>query len=254
MILADLHEGSEVGLTPPKWWQRNKPENYKYQRKMWKTFSSWVKSFPKVDHLFLNGDAVDGKQKRRGGMDLITSDIREQCLMAASAIEVVQPKTLDIIRGTGYHVGNSLDYEDMLYDIVRKDIPTEVTDHGYFDINGMILDIKHQISNAQLPHTKGTPLGKERLNNLLWHEHGEVPKADLIVRSHVHNYHFMGGWKWAALTTPALQGLGGTYGVRMCSGVVDFGLILVEVTAAGEWSWQEYIAATKDPDEMVTVL
>ena len=134
-----------------------------------------------------------------------------------------------------------------------------IQDHGYFDINGVIFDVRHKIGNSQLPHTKGTPLGREKLQNLLWHEHGEVPLAKVIVRSHVHNYHKLSGWnshvgEWHSMTTPALQGLGGSYGVRECSQTIDWGIVLVEVTPKGNIKIDPIIKLTKHPEEMIKKL
>ena len=45
-----------------------------------------------------------------------------------------------------------------------------------------------------------------------------------------------------SFVTPALQGMGSKYGARQCETVVDWGLIVIEITPAGSISWKKDIA------------
>ena len=81
---------------------------------------------------------------------------------------------------------------------------------------------------------------RERLWDVLWTvEKDQNPISDIIIRSHVHYFDYTGNNKYLAMTTPALQGLGSKYGARMCSGVVDFGLVyfIVDKGRIKEWDW-----------------
>uniref|UniRef100_A0A6M3LG50 Calcineurin-like phosphoesterase n=1 Tax=viral metagenome TaxID=1070528 RepID=A0A6M3LG50_9ZZZZ len=263
VIASDQHSGHIIGLTPPKWFKTGKKKLAKYEARLWKFYKELLKELPRIDHVIVNGDLVDGKQNKTKGLELITTNVKEQCEIAAQSIIMLGANTVEIIRGTRYHVGQDEDYEDQVLPMLReqgyKSRELGIQDHGYFEIGGIILDIKHKISNAQLPHTKGTPLGREKLQNLLWYEHGEIPLAKIIVRSHVHNYCHLSGWngrvgEWHSITTPALQGLGGSYGVRECSQTIDWGLILIEITPKGNVKIDPLIRLTRYPEELVKKL
>jgi hypothetical protein len=263
VIAADQHGGHIVGLTPPRWFKTGDKEIVKYESRIWRLYKGIIKDLPPIDHAIINGDCTDGKQSRTKGLELLTTDFGEQCKISTEGIAAFGAKTVEIVRGTRYHTGQDGNYEDQIIPMLREEgykaKELGIQDHGYFDICGIIFDVKHKIGNSQLPHTKGTPLGREKLQNLLWYEHGEIPLAKVLVRSHVHNFHLLSGWngkvgQWYSLTTPALQGMGGSYGVRECSQTVDWGIVLIEVTPQGNIGIEPIIRLTRNPDETVKKL
>jgi hypothetical protein len=74
----------------------------------------------------------------------------------------------------------------------------------------------------------------------MWAERDLQPKAGIVIRSHVHYFGYCGDARAMMLTTPALQGFGGKYGSRQCSGTIDVGFISLEC-CEGEYSWQAHI-------------
>ena len=67
----------------------------------------------------------------------------------------------------------------------------------------------------------------------------------MILRGHVHYLNFCGGPGWLAMTLPALQMKGSKYGVRQCSGVVDFGFTVFDVGEDGRYTWWPELADIK---------
>lgn len=67
----------------------------------------------------------------------------------------------------------------------------------------------------------------------------------MFLRGHVHYFNYCGGSSggrhWLAVTVPALQGPGSKYGVRQCSGTVDFGLIHFDVDDHGGYQWTSHL-------------
>ena len=72
----------------------------------------------------------------------------------------------------------------------------------------------------------------------MWAERGEYPKADVLIRSHVHYYDFDGDFDWLGMTTPALQGYGSKFGGRKCTGTVDVGLVYFDVKGKDDYTWK----------------
>ena len=94
VVIADLHSGSRVGLTPPQWQQieHKNSENefirncYTIRREMYDWYEKEIRSLAPIDILVCNGDAVDGPGTKSGGTDQISSKIDEQKDMAFHCI------------------------------------------------------------------------------------------------------------------------------------------------------------------------
>ena len=233
LILSDMHCGNIAGLTPPRW------KKFRFHTEMWKLYTKMVDSVKPVDILVVNGDAVDGKQRKSGGIDLLTTDRLEQCMMAKECIDYVNADKIYITLGTSYHTAGGENWEMIL----SKMIDADYCDGRIFlDVNGVVFDFKHFIPGSQIPHGRFTAIAGDRLWNLLWNEKSEQPKADIIVRSHCHYFVYCGTNQWLALVTPALQGVGSEYGKKIPSGVIDFGMVWFDIDEKGNWSWNYSIA------------
>lgn len=243
LFISDLHCGHVVGLTPPPW-QQQKTKDHQWdkfstlQHDLYQAFSQTITSLGKIDVLVVNGDCIEGKGERSGGTELITTDRNKQCEMAEYAIESIKADNIVMTYGTGYHTGDGEDFESNIARVVKAD---KIGAHEWVEVNGLVFDCKHHIGSSSIPHGRHAAAAKERLWNLLWTEHEEQPKADVLIRSHVHYFDYCGGVNWLALTTPALQGMGSKFGSRRCSGHVDFGMVHFDVNPDGSYTWQPHI-------------
>jgi len=233
--ISDLHCGHRVGLTPPKYRPKNPTTKWdKIQAELWGEYTKLIETYSPVDVLIVNGDSIDGKGDRSGGTELLVTDRFQQCAMAAEVIKMWKAKHIVMTYGTAYHTGQSEDLEDA----IAKEVKAEkIGGHEWIDVNGVVFDVKHFVGSSSVPYGKGTPISKERLNNYLWSEHDEQPKADVIIRSHIHEFNYIGQSNWLALTTPALQGQGSKFGSRKCSGHVDWGIVYFDVEDDGSYTW-----------------
>lgn len=233
LILSDLHCGHRCGLTPPGWQydkasEASRQKWHAIQADHWKWYTTEIDKAKPFGVIVVNGDAIDGKGERAGGVEALTTDRHEQVDIAAQCIKRAAGKgtKIVIVRGTPYHTGTEEDFEDVLGGEVGA---TKVGNHEWVEVEGVIFDCKHMVGSSTIPHGRHTAIARDRLWNLLWAERGEAPRGDVIVRSHVHYHVYSGGPGWLALTTPALQALGSRYGARACSGLVDFGFLTFDV-------------------------
>jgi len=223
--------------------ERENPKIAKFariQRTLWDRYRDMLKALKPIDVLIVNGDAIDGKGQKSGGTELITSDRDEQALMAARCIQEVGAPVVYMTYGTSYHTGNDEDWENEICERVKNMGTTNnahIGSHSTIDVNGLILDVRHFVGGSQIPHGRHTAIARERLWNLMWAEMQQRPKADVVIRSHVHYFSICGGRNWLGMTTPALQGLGSKNGWRRMSGTVDFGLVYFDVTSKEDYSW-----------------
>jgi hypothetical protein len=222
LVISDLHCGHRGGLTPFSWQYNDGDGDVRakfgfLQRTVWDWFSKKVKEVGPVDLLVVNGDAIDGKGEGSGGTELLTTDRREQCEIAAECINQIKRKKLVLIRGTTYHVGRDEDWEDVLAGMVGA---TDIGSHEWFDADGVVFDCKHKVGRSEVPHGRLTAPGRDALWNLIWSERDVQVDARVILRSHVHYFVYGGDAYKLWLTTPGLQAWS-KYGTATCSGTID---------------------------------
>lgn len=239
VVIADMHCGHKFGLTPPEWWGSEKvtddrlAKHKKFQRALWRFYSGEIKRLKPIDILVVNGDAIEGKGDKTGGIELITPDRHEQVRMAARAIDEADARSVRACYGTGYHVGKDEDFESLLPKQIKcKDV--SVQGHLFLNVNGCTFDIKHKIGKSAIPHGRVTPLIRAAMWNALWAARDRQPRANVIIRSHVHFYEYWENDLWAGVITPALQ-YNSIFGIRECEGVVNIGFVYFDIAEDGKW-------------------
>jgi len=254
VVIADMHCGHRVGLTPPDW--QMAPQNAerrkwaKAQKKLWAFYAKTIDSLRPINVLLVNGDCIDGRGQKSGGLELSFISQQEQCDVAAECIAYAQAQTIIMTRGTDYHTGQSEELED---EIARTVGAKKIGNHEWVDVNGLMFDLKHHVGSSAIPHGRHTAVARDQLWGMIWADSGQAPRGDIIIRSHVHYYRFCGEMGWLGMTTPALQGLGGRYGSKRLSGVVDFGLVSFDVDRNGGYTWQAHITKVAQKSRAVRV-
>lgn len=242
VFIADTHCGSQAGLTPPEWQydleviEHRWHKFAKVQRVIWDFYKRTIESLQPIDVLIHAGDAVEGKGYRSGGTELITADRKIQADMAAECIELAKAKKVVMVYGTPYHTGADEDWEDI---VAEKVDACKIGGHEWLDINGLVFDIRHFVSRSIIPYGRYTMLAREQMWNLIWAEVAGYPKADVIVRAHVH-YALdaaQPGWNKRMIICPALQ-MFTKYGTRVATGTVDIGLVVFDVNNKEDYNCQ----------------
>lgn len=244
VVISDLHCGHKVGLTPPGFRQEaevlgdNGDKILKMQKTLWNKYTDIIDSLRPIHIAIVNGDCIEGTGKRSGGTELLTSDQGIQVQMATKCIEYLDAEKIVMTYGTPYHVSDAgTDFER---DIARNVGAEKIESHGFYEINGVTFDVKHKpASNTTVPTSNMQK--KDWVSNVLWADMKQQPKADIVIRSHVHKYEQLDNGQILAFTTPGLQGFGSKFGSRQCSQVVHWGLISIDITAKGDVSWERFL-------------
>ncbi|MCP4410894.1 MAG: hypothetical protein GY807_24775 [Gammaproteobacteria bacterium] len=264
LLCGDLHCGHQVGLTPPAWQQKPAdPDDYKFlsvhlrhkfhkiQDACWKFWVSEITKLKPFHLAICNGDTIDGNGSRSGGVELIAPDRQEQADMAMKALSVVRAKNYCFTFGTPYHTGTEEDFETRIAEWMDAQAWTNkvtIGSHEWPEVNGKVFDVKHKVGGSGIPHGRATAVIKEDLWNAIWAENKAQPRADIIIRSHVHYFsHYMkyrGDSEVHMATLPALQAMGTKFGSRQCSGTVDYGFSFVDIGPKGEIKWHNRILPT----------
>jgi hypothetical protein len=143
--------------------------------------------------------------------------------------------------GTPYHTGDQEDYENKIADDLNAE---KIGGQEWVETEKVVFDFKHFIGSSQVPHGRHTASAREALWSELWAQRGLAPRSDVIIRSHVHYHQYCGDALSLRMTTPCLQTLGSKFGSRKCSGLVDYGFLVFEVTR-GKVEWDPILASLK---------
>lgn len=220
VFVSDTHCGSTYGITPPGEFKAS--HNREIQEEGWKEYVRLTQQWASPDILICNGDAIEGNQSRQGGAELITPDRTVQCDMAVEILSKWNAKKIFMTYGTPYHVGK--DAEDFERGIAER-LGAKIEGHLYLEIEGLVFDIRHKVSNTIVPYGGATALLREVTWALIKEASETGPKIDVVVRSHVHRYISIKQPGKRAIITPGLQLARGRFGSRECSGEIHWGAI-----------------------------
>lgn len=254
-IGADFHCGSRSGLTPPGYQYDlggEREEWALWQRALWDAYERIAKAVQPVDLFIGLGDLTDGRGRRSGGVEQLEADRKLQVSMAVRAVKQLQARRHMLISGTPYHVSSDgEDYDALLADYLPR--ADALGTHQYVNVRGVILHLKHFVSSSIIPHGRMTAPAREAMWTELLASRKDFPRADLILRGHVH-YHVKAGCRaWEAHTMPCMQGetlFPRNHGMND----IDIGLAVLEVTGRGNWRLSyEWIEVPRARPSVVTV-
>jgi len=242
VAIADLHCGHRAGLTPPEWQANpNNPEDAKWaeqQKEMWNWYYATIKRLRPIHWLLVCGDCVDGKAKLSESRDSLTTRRKRQVNMALTAIDLCKAEKIEMTYGTRYHVNDW--EEDICSSLGDK---AHIGAHGLVGVNGVLFDLKHKVGRSDSPQGRYTAIAKEELWNLVWSEDKQWPRADWLLRAHVH-YSVMarkvvGQRAIWGVVLPCLQDWGSEYGAEQCSGTINNGLFVWDISSKGGVAWHD---------------
>jgi len=221
VVVSDIHCGSIYGLLPPNFvTYEGVPKiinpGQEYLWDCWIDFCHRTQLF-KPDFVIVNGDLVDGMQKKNHGAELSLLDWRDQGLAAKQVLghlkKAVGPKAKwYFTQGTPYHVGNYGDAEESVAEAMGAEAYTSLgtgrlcREVLWLDVDGVIVEAAHHIT----PTTgfyRLTAIDREAQWSAISAKDASkgVPKSDILIRSHVHNFSYGEHASKQILTTPAWQ-------------------------------------------------
>lgn len=220
IVVSDLHVGSIYGLLPPGFitfegHERPLNPGQRYLWECWLDFAKRAASF-KPDFVIVNGDVVDGPQRKNYGSELSLADARDQQLAAVQVLKELRnrlPKAkFYFTQGTPYHVGHFGDAEENVATALDAQAYSSVgtgrlcREILWLSTEGVIVEAAHHISVSS-GFYRLTALDREMQWSALSGKDATkgVPKVDLVVRSHVHYFSKAEHASKQGVTTPCWQ-------------------------------------------------
>jgi hypothetical protein len=217
VVVSDLHCGSFYGMLPPDYITfegvpKIQNPGQKYLWECWLDFVSRVETFG-PDFVIVNGDCVDGPQKKNAGAELSLpspKDQKDACIKTLKVLRSISAKAKwYFTQGTPYHTGHFGEAEE---DIAEAMDATAYPSVGSGKlcrevltlwVEDVLLEAAHHISFSST--YKSTPLEKEAQATWMAAATHQLPIPDLQIRSHVHHFRHLGHPTGGILTTPCWQ-------------------------------------------------
>ena len=198
VIVSDLHVGSKVGLSDPSEDASDDAGLPVRERlfEAWRTAVGHAR-WSSPDILVVNGDTVEGKNRKKGGVGLWTTELDRQRDHAVHLLRMWNAKQTFMTTGSDYHVqagGSGLDIEN---DVAKAsgaepctyDSQLFAPPEWYLTVEGLTFHIQHFIPVSRVFHYVSTPIAREmmqaKLNDALRHEVTGF-RTSITIRSHAH--------------------------------------------------------------------
>jgi hypothetical protein len=201
-LISDLHVGAQHGIFPPNFkdaygvtYQINGG-----QVKLWEYMNQFIEKLKefKINTLIVLGDVIAGKNAKELGTYMIGTDLKMQ---KDAAIEVLGHicnnvptiQKVIILRGTPYHSSRDMPVEEAVADGLTIKYNVDASYAGEY----MYLDLKYNNRKKVLwlahPATGAvvypeTALGRDIGQFLQAQATGKLPKVDMIIRAHKHEF------------------------------------------------------------------
>ena len=205
LCTSDTHCGSRWGLTPPDWQNGTVRAWLDPFWKWWVALHKELGSFDAHVHL---GDSVDGQGDKERGIAELELDVERQGDMAAEVLGVVKAAKHYLCFGTPYHSSGSHSYERH----VARQLGATIEDTQYLRADGLRISARHVVSRSDTPYGQPGLVAKELIRDLLQAQQDDAPRADIVLRGHVHTYAWIDNGMGYAGIVPCLQLPGGVFG------------------------------------------
>jgi hypothetical protein len=236
VALADLHTDSEVGLAnlEEKEYRAQSDLFAPVREALFETWRTCTKSqrWGEPEVLLVDGDLIEGQNKKHTGSGVICTNLRRQCAHAAALLNMWRARKVFVFRGSGYHVevnGSGWQAEEYAASLVQRaqifpnqaHVPAAEKErsgwHCYLTLAGLTFHVAHKVGVSKVFHYQSTPVARAmlqaRLNDMLRHEINTW-KTRVILRAHAHYYNHVeysgsDGWVlpcWKGLDEHMMEG------------------------------------------------
>lgn len=213
LLLSDLHLGSKWALWPPNFTVKNPrtdmiepiPQNT-VGKTIW---AHWLKMLAslkqeKPDCIILNGDLIEGAQRKEGGRGLITPEIFQQTAACIKVLKTLPKVPMYFTAGTDYHQlpdGISADL------FIAEAMGGEFGDELVIEECGIRIFSRHVIGMSQSTwQYQTTAPAREQMLLYINQASEKYGKIDVAVFSHRHQFVAAQFRSGLAVVTPCWQG------------------------------------------------
>lgn len=213
LILSDMHVGSTTAVCTADPEITDKDTQHKPNKLQKALFETW-QEIPdelinkKPTLLVVNGEPVDGANKRQLGNQSWTTNMQDQVDDAVKLLKMMPHQNLMFVRGSGYHVQqDGTPFEEVIARQMNAQKYKAFGGNGSTDyyalveIYGKRFNFSHHVGFNKWAAYRTTALAREMAGMVFDKE--KMGRADVLVRSHVHYFVHIEFVHTHGFTTPA---------------------------------------------------
>ena len=209
---SDFHVGSIYAICSPHPTREDglpiKPA--KQQVALYSILESVVDRLSKKAKLFVvNGEPIDGANRRSNARGAWTSDLGDQITDFGKIIKIIPYERLLLTRGSAYHVDlDGTNFEELTANQLGAEAYRAYGGSGKTDyqanieVHGKIFNVTHHVGYARWWQYRPTSLAQEMVKMHFDHAKRKF-HTDAMIRSHVHYYCQVKFLNTIGVTTPA---------------------------------------------------
>ena len=250
---ADVHDGATTALCSAEPYN-SELDTVIQLNKIQKTLRyAWGDSIDdltqKPDLVVVNGEPIDGANKKQVGQQSWTTNVEDQMNDAKKLIEMIPYKKVLLIRGSNYHDQiDGTNFEEIMASKLRDVQKYKAyggqgaTDYfAFIEIHGKVFNFTHHIGWSRAEANRTGALAKELKGMHFIHD--TLGRTDVAVRSHAHYLVHVEFANTHGVVTPAWKfpegflfkgGLAGT--------IPDIGAVEFRIYKDGVIDFQKYVA------------
>ena len=190
LIIGDMHVGSDVAIMPAEIQslktERENSQLIKASPVQLKILDKWhemIDNEGKVDGIILNGDLVEGYNKKNNGLGTWSCDMDTQARAAKMLIQEIKYKKLYGTQGSLYHTNNNISVDKLVVEGLGGTFSHDLA----LKCDSVRIHASHKVGvSGSTWQYRTTPIARElvmsELNSM------EFGKFNIVVRSHTHYY------------------------------------------------------------------
>lgn len=213
MVFSDLHVGSKYAVCSESP-VRDKDSEYKPSRNQKKLLEGWHDSIDSISQkpraLVINGEPIDGDNKKSMGDSVWSTNLNDQMDDAVKLLKGIRTDGIYFVRGSDYHIAkDATDFEETIAQRLGakkyKAVMGYMTYTDYeatFEVFGKHIHFTHHAGYSNWWMYRPTVIARELIKMHFNHKLNGF-HTDLLIRSHVHYYTEVRFPHTKGLSTPA---------------------------------------------------
>lgn len=267
ITVSDIHDGGVTAICTEEPYISEADTVWKPNKVQKMFFGVWNECIDEISQkpraLIVNGEPIDGINKKQYGSQTWSMNLNDQLTDAAKLIKMIKSDLYFVNRGSAYHTQvEGTNQDEAFARLIRADryrgfetdnpisLERGLTDYYcWLKAHGKIISITHHVGFSKIEMYRTTAMARELM--LMKLQSDRQWKADIIIRSHVH-YHVLVGFRHTkGFTTPAWKladghlyksGLGGTsIDVGMVETIIETNGIVTVRPILTETNFKPYI-------------
>lgn len=190
LIVGDMHVGSDYALMPEEVFTlKTEKANCRCipatetQLKILSKWHEMIDSEGRVDALVVNGDSVDGYNRKSNGLGSWTTNMDDQLKTAMGLIKEVKYRKLYGTQGSMYHTNENISVDKLVIEGLGGTFSYDLA----LKVDKVRMHFSHKVGvSSSSWQYRTTPIAKEMVMNEL--NQFDFDKFNVIARSHAHYY------------------------------------------------------------------